>query len=259
MAQKLNWFLTIRNLAKSDARAAQILEQLKTAETDDDKENAKLTAQEYIQTLQSQQNTDTTADIDPETENQTLDNQDAGQDCNETVDLGDAEDRPADDEDKTESAQEISQKDPSLTDLSQPAFTPRLARYGITREEELFLHGVFVRKMNRDEKLLMRRSIYQKKSVVAAKIQAEYKQKRMEQKIKDANDPEKIKFHQERRFVSAIVDALNEHKNLGWIFSEIEGLTPDVFRNLIQKPGNVNAFNLANPNFISNFHKKFGE
>lgn len=255
----INWYLQIRNLAKSDARAAEILQQLKTAESDDDKENAKLTAQEYLQTLQSQQDTNPTADVDPETENQTVDNQDAEQDCDETVDLGNAEDRPSDDEDSAESTQETQKKDPSLTDLSQPAFNPRLARYGITREEELFLHGVFVRKMNREEKLLMRRSIYQKKSVVSAKIQADYKQKRVAQKIKDANDPEKIKFHQERRFVSAIVDALNGHKNLGWIFSEIEGLTPDVFRDLIKKPGNVNAFNLANPNFISNFRKKFGE
>lgn len=256
---KINWYLQIRNLSKTDKKALELYNNLQNAESDDDKENAKITAQEYLQTLQSQQDTNTTPDIDPETENQTVDNQDGGQDCDETVDLGNAEDRPSDDEDSAESTQETQKKDPSLTDLSQPAFNPRLARYGITREEELFLHGVFVRKMNREEKLLMRRSIYQKKSVASAKIQAEYKQKRIAQKMKDANDPEKIKFHQERRFVSAIVDALNGHKNLGWIFSEIEGLTPDVFRDLIKKPGNINAFNLANPNFISNFRKKFGE
>ena len=150
-------------------------------------------------------------------------------------------------------------KEKALTDLSQLAFTPRLAKFGITREEELFLHGVYVRKMTRDEKILMRRSIYKKKSLGAAKIQAEYKAKRLAQKERDANDPEKQKYHQERKYISAIVEALEQHKNLGWIFINIEGLTIDMFREFIKKPGNVNAFNQANPNFLTNFYKKYGE
>lgn len=247
----LNWFLTLRNLAKTDANAAALMEQLKTAGTDDEKETAKKTAQEYIQKIQSNE-----SDSHPTPEENVV---------VETNPVVAEQDRPdvheSDVETDTEdrSASEETQEKKIMLDLSQPAFTPRLAKYGITREEELFLNGVFVRKMDRNEKILMRRSIYQKKTQVAAKIQAEYKAKRIAQKEKDARDPEKIRFHQERKYISAIVNALEEHKNLGWVFSNIEGLTLDVFRDLMKKPGNVNAINAANPNFLANFRKKYGE
>ena len=174
--------------------------------------------------------------------------------CDEASDEGNSESGSGNQEESTPQIE----KDKVILDLSQPAFNPRLARYGINREEELFLKGTLVRKMNRDEKILMRRAIYQKKNIASAKIQAEFKAKRIAQKQKELNDPEVQKFHQERKYVSAIVDALTQHKNLGWIFSEIDGLTIDIFRELIKKPGNVNAFNQANPNFLTNFNKKYG-
>lgn len=250
----LNWYLQIRNLAKSDARAAELFEQLKTAESDDDKENAKIAAQNYIQEIQTTSNT--TAETNPVAENTDVVLTENQQDTSENVSVGNEENTQIGTEKVEESGQE-SPKEQTLTDLSQPAFTPRLAKFGITREEELFLHGVFVRKMNRDEKILMRRSIYQKKTLGAAKIQAEFKKKRIEQKIKDANDPEKQRYHQERKYINSIVDALNQHCNLGWIFKNIEGLTVDMVREFIKKPGYANAFTQADPNFIDNFNKKY--
>lgn len=252
----LNWYLQIRNLAKTDTKASELLEQLKIAESEDEKDTAKQNAQAYLQEIQinseSSENTVIPEASSVVTEENGTDNREL---CPETSDEGNPQDRNTS---ESESAQEES-KEEIKTDLSQPAFTPRLAKFGITREEELFLKGVFVRKMTREEKILMRRSIYQKKTLGNAKIQAEFKAKRIAQKQQDINDPEKQKFHQERKYVAAIVNALEQHKNLGWIFSQIEGLTPDILRELIKKPGNVNAFKQANQNFIDNFKKKYGE
>ena len=256
----LNWFLTLRNLSKTDATAAALMEQLKTAETDDEKNTAKENAQAYLQKIQSNENSKSESTDLPETNPVVA--EETGTDdrevCDETSSEGNSEDGS---ECEEESPCEERKEDKKITDLSQPAFNPRLARYGITREEELFLHGVFVRKMSREDKILMRRSIYQKKNVMAAKIQAIFKAKRLEQKNKEAKDPEIQKYHQERKYVSAIVDALEQHKNLAYIFngSSIEGLTVEIFRELIKKPGNVNAFNQVNPNFMENFYKMYGK
>lgn len=241
----LNWFLTLRNLAKTDAKAAEIMEQLKTAETDDEKETAKQIAQKYVQELESNTIQDATVGETDSVVAESTGQSDILRD--ETTDETDSpSDSPSPENKK------------ALTDLSAPAFNPRLAKCGITREEELFLHGVFVRKMTREDKLLMRRSIYQKKTLRNTQIQAEYKQKRIEQKEKDANDPVKQKFHQERKYITAIVDALNAHCNLGWIFNNIEGLTPDIVREFLKNPGYVNAFRQANPAFVDNFKKRYG-
>lgn len=245
----LNWYLQLRNIAKTDPKAADLLEQLKNAGTDDEKETAKQIAQEYLQALQPDETTtspeETTA---PESE-KVVQNPDIQPDsvvCDPTDTTDGKSDPESTDEEKLK------------TDLSQLAFAPRLAKFGITREEELFLKGVYVRKLTRDEKILLRRSIYQKKTQGNAKIQAEFKAKRIAQKQAELNDPEKIKYHQERKYISAIVTALTNHKNLGWIFSQVEGLTPEIFRELIAKPGNYNAIRQANPNFIDNFNKKYG-
>lgn len=252
---KLNWYLQIRNLAKTDAQVASLVEQLKKAETDEQKELAKQQAQAYIQEVQtSDSSSEDTVIPAPDTVVAEETGKDSGELCPETSDEGNSQDRTGS---ESEGIQEEPKEEKTLTDLSQPAFTPRLAKYGITREEELFLHGVFVRKMTRDEKLALRRSIYQKKTQGAAKIQAEFKAKRLAQKERDLNDPEKQRFHQERKLVSAIVDALEQHKNLGWIFSNIEGLTIDVFREFIKKPAIANAFNAVNREFLANFHKKY--
>lgn len=248
MAQTLNWFLQIRNLSKTDAKALELFEKLKKAETDEQKENAKKQAQEYIQALQSEEIRDKTVESSVVLETDVVDSGQNRQDVHESDDKTDTENAETDKQ----------EKDKMLMDLSAPAFNPRLAKYGINREEELFLHGVFVRKMSHEDKILMRRAIYNKKTVAANKIQAEFKAKRIAQKEKDANDVEKQKFHRQRKLVSAIVDALEQHKNIGWIFNNVENLTIDVFKELIEKPGNVNAFNKVNPSFLENFKKKYG-
>ena len=69
----------------------------------------------------------------------------------------------------------------------------------------------------------------------------------------------KQQYHQDRKLVSAIVNALENHCNIGWIFNHIEGLTVDIFKELIKKPGNCNAFRQANPNFLDNFKKKYND
>lgn len=253
---KINWYLQIRNMAKTDKTAADIFELLQKAQTDDEKENAKQIAQKYIQETQNSENNpaEPTQEVDPVAEDETS-NDEPGAVVDMDNSIPDNE-PPIQENNETDTE---SKQEKILTDLSAPAFTPRLAKCGITREEELFLHGVFVRKMTREEKIEMRRSIYQKKTQTAQKIQAEYKKKRIEQKEKDANDPVKQQYHQERKFVSAIVNALENHCNIGWIFSHIEGLTVDIFKELIKKPGNCNAFRQANPNFLDNFKKKYND
>lgn len=269
MAGKINWYLQIRNLSKTDERALELYNNLQKAETDDEKNKAKQEAQEYIQSISNDggensgnggesQNTETETTNDTESEDSTrVEESVAGdEECDNqpvSVDTLSVPETPLQGNSEADKENEK-----ALTDLSAPAFAPRLAKCGITREEELFLHGVFVRKMDREEKILMRRSIYNKKTLRNAQIQAEFKKKRIEQKQRDANDVEKQRYHQERKYVNAIVDALNSHCNLGWIFANIEGLTPDIVREFLKKPGYVNAFRQANPKFVENFKKKYG-
>lgn len=113
--------------------------------------------------------------------------------------------------------------------------------------------------MTRDEKILMRRSIYEKKTKRNAEMQALFRAKRLEQRQKDLNDPEKQKFHEERKYVAAVVKALENRKNFVWIFSQIDGLTPDIMRELLKKPEVVNAIKQEKASFITDFYKKYGE
>lgn len=263
----LNWYLTLRNLSKTDATALELFETLKKAETDEEKESAKQKAQDYI----AQINSNSGSVDNPETESSSAEEETALEETDTTDSGCDTVDCPdnsvSDDEhiilessetDKKADETDETDEEKIKTDLSLPAFNPRLAKCGITREEELFLNHVFVRKLSHEEKILMRRSIYQKKTLRNAKIQAEFKAKRLAQRQKDLNDPEKIKQKQEKKFISSVVDALENHRNLKWIFSQIDGLTPDVLRDLLQHPENVNAIKQVNPDFIENFNKKYG-
>lgn len=56
---KLNWFLSLKNMAKSDATAKQLLDAINGAESEELKEKAKLEAKEYIESF---------ADSEPEPE-----------------------------------------------------------------------------------------------------------------------------------------------------------------------------------------------
>lgn len=254
----LNWYLTLRNLAKTDETAAELFESLKKAETDEEKEIAKQNAQNYIEQKNSNSRDSDNSKAETEIQETPVVEEDAGQaesdsPVSDSDDLADNSETQLPQDTKSADEEKIKQ------DLSQPAFNPRLAKCGITREEELFLAGTYVRKLNREEKILMRRSIYQKKTQRNARIQAEYRAKRLAQRQQDLNDPEKIKYHQNRKLVSAVVEALVNHKNMIYIFSEIEGLTPDVLKELLQNPGNRNAIHQANRNFLENFKKAYGE
>lgn len=246
----LNFFLQIKNLAKTDKVAAELLDSLQKAKTDEEKNTAKENAKNYLQTLQASDANKAETEMVPE---------DTGVVAEPDKQDVRTHDSQRNTENGKESPEESTQKESKIMDLSAPAFTPRLAKCGITREEELFLKGVFVRKLTREDKLAIRRSIYQKKTLRNSQIQAEYKAKRIEQKQKTLNDPEVQAYHRERKYVSAIVNALEQHCNLGWMFSHIDGLTPDIVKELIEKPANVNAFRQANPSFIDNFRKKYGE
>ena len=48
---KLNWFLSLKNMAKSDATAKQLLDFINSAESEELKEKAKLEAREYIESF----------------------------------------------------------------------------------------------------------------------------------------------------------------------------------------------------------------
>lgn len=259
----LNWYLTLRNLSKTDTKAKELFDLLQKAETDDEKEQAKEQAKAYTESVASAGNEEKDNDRDiVDTENPVLETEEE-----ELVaeDSGVVEGQVADDSgvvptiDNTDSGLVGKEEEKeSLMDLSALAFTPRLAKCGITREEELFLKGVMVRKMTREEKILMRRSIYQKKTARNNIIQAEYRKKRLEQREKDLNDPEKQKFHQERKYVSAVVEALTNHKNMVYIFSQIDGLTPELLAELLKNPANANAIKSVRPTFIEDLKKKYG-
>lgn len=255
----LNWYLTIRNLAKTDTVAAELFDLLKKAETDEEKETAKQKAQDYINQINDNDRAidDTeTKDSQEEVVAESPVEEDSVVDSGKDIATDNSDTVP----DNTDTRLvEKEEKEISKTDLSGLAFTPRLAKCGITREEELFLNGILTRKMNRAEKILMRRSIYEKKTKKNAEMQALFRAKRLEQRQKDLNDPEKQKFHQERKYVAAVVKALENRKNFVWIFSQIDGLTPDIMRELLKKPEVASAIKQEKASFITDFYKKYGE
>lgn len=255
-----NWLMELTKLAKSDSQARELLRQLKNATTTEEKEKAKENGKEYIQThteketgtTETDTNTGTTpanpepaAEQEPEVETDMAEDQSM---------VGDP-DVPTDDIPE-KPVQKIVEK---KYDMSEPAFNPRLARMGITREEELFQQHVYVRKLTREEKFEIRRSIYQKKKQHMRAIQEDFAKRREEQKKQRLADPEYQKFVHQQKFVVRIVEALKAHCNIDWMLKNIDGLTVDVVRELLQKPANVNKFREQKEEFVPNFYKRFGK
>ena len=234
-----NWLMELTKLAKTDPQALELLRQLKNATTNEEKEKAKQNGKEYIQT-HTQEETNT-----PETPNPTDTGTEPAAETQET-ETGVAEDQgvvgdpdvPADDIPEKPVQKIVDKK----YDMSEPAFNPRLARMGITREEELFQQHVYVRKLTREEKFEIRRSIYQKKKQHMRAIQEDFAKRREQQKQERLADPEYKKFVHQQKFVVKIVEALKAHCNIDWMLRNIDGLTVDVMRELLQKPANVNKF-----------------
>lgn len=232
-----NWFITLKQLGKTDETAAALIEAIEKAETDEEKEIAKENGRAYI-------GEKSTPDSNASTDSSEKENESAETDEETNPDL---DSNPIDED-----------KEKVIFDMSAPAFNPRLAKMGITREEELFTKGVCVRKLSHEDKILMRRSIYNKKHKYMDDKQKQFKKERAKSKAKAAKDPNLIKYHNERKYVDKIIDALKAHKNFTWMFTYIEGLTPEIVKELLENPAFVNAFNAAKPNFTRNFNQKYG-
>lgn len=253
-----NWLMELTKLSKTDKTAKELLSQLKAASTDEEKEKAKQNGKEYIQALEEpvQQTpagtvpTEETTPADTDDQPAVLDEEDVEED--KDIDVpGDSEPAVVD----PEPVKAVEKK----YDMSEPAFNPRLAKMGITREEELFKMGVLVRKMTRDEKIAIRRSIYQKKKQYMSATQEKFKKQQAEARAAREADPEYQKYMHQRQFVLKIEEALKNHCNIEWMFRNIEGLNPDVMRELLQKPENVNRFRAQKDVFVENFYKKYGK
>ena len=116
---KLNWYLQIRNLAKTDKTAADIFELLQKAQTDEEKENAKQIAQKYIQENQNSEDSpaEPTQEVDPVAEDETsIDKPDTVADLDNSIPDNEP---PIQENNETDTE---SKQEKILTDLSAPAF-----------------------------------------------------------------------------------------------------------------------------------------
>lgn len=248
----MNWLMQLTALAKEDQTALELLRALKAATTEEEKEKAKENGKAYIEKVKTIQTnaeetpaTEETGTTDPVAEDTTPPTQDL-----EENQAGDSADSDSDSgEDKAIEAK---------FNMAEPAFNPRLAKMGITREEELFIKGIMVRKISKEEKLLIRRSIYQKKKKYTGDLQAKYKEKRESERAARLADPAYQEFQIQRKYILKISEALKAHNNIGWMLKNIDGLTVDVLRKLLEDPANVNEFRQYNENFVDNFKKKYG-
>lgn len=250
----MNWLMQLTALSKEDQTALELLRALKSATTEEEKEKAKQNGKAYIEkikTIQTNEKESPAAETagaeDPVAEDETpvpQDNEEV-QDMDSPVDTGSIDD----------GAPEVEAK----YNLAEPAFNPRLAKMGITREEELFIKGIMVRKISKEEKILIRRSIYQKKKKYTGDLQAKFKEKRESERAARLADPKYQEFQIQRKFILKITEALKAHNNIGWMLKNIDGLTVDVLKKLIADPANVNEFRQYNENFVNNFKKKYGE
>lgn len=248
----MNWLMQLTALAKEDQTALELLRALKAATTEEEKEKAKENGKAYIEKVKTIQTNaeeipaaEETGTTDPVEEDTTPPAQDL-----EENQAGDSADSDSDSgEDKAIDAK---------YNMAEPAFNPRLAKMGITREEELFIKGIMVRKISKEEKLIIRRSIYQKKKKYTGDLQAKFKEKREKERAARLADPKYQEFQIQRKYILKISEALKAHNNIGWMLKNIDGLTIDVLRKLLKDPANVNEFRQYNENFVDNFKKKYG-
>lgn len=249
----MNWLMQLTALAKEDQTALELLRALKAATTEEEKEKAKENGKAYIEKVKTIQTNaeeipaaEETGTTDPVAEDTTPPAQDL-----EENQAGDSADSDSDSgEDKAVEAK---------FNMAEPAFNPRLAKMGITREEELFIKGIMVRKISKEEKLLIRRSIYQKKKKYTGDLQAKYKEKRETERAARLADPAYQEFQIRRKFVLKISEALKANNNAGWILKNIDGLTVDVVKKLIEDPATVNEFREYDPEFVEKFRRKYGK
>lgn len=140
-------------------------------------------------------------------------------------------------------------------DMNEPALNPRLAKIGITREEELFIQGVVIRPMSRQDRILVRRSIANKKDKYQKELMAQYKEKQKETKKRNLSDPKIIAFNRKQKFVMQIRDALQQNWNYSAIFNHIDGLTINDMDELIKDEDVLKLFEQYSPGFEKNYLK----
>ena len=165
-------------MASTDETALNLLRELKNATTEEEKEKAKENGKAYIEKVKTIQTNaeetpaaEETGTPDPVAEDTTPPAQDLEE--NQAGDsVGSDSDSVGSDSDSGED-KAVEAK----FNMAEPAFNPRLAKMGITREEELFIKGIMVRKISKEEKLLIRRSIYQKKKKYTGDLQSKFKEK----------------------------------------------------------------------------------
>lgn len=248
----MNWLMQLTALAKEDQTALELLRALKAATTEEEKEKAKENGKAYIEKVKTIQTNaeetpaaEETGTTDPVAEDTTP----PAQDLEENQD-GDSADSDSDSgEDKAIEAK---------FNMAEPAFNPRLAKMGITREEELFIKGIMVRKISKEEKLLIRRSIYQKKKKYTGDLQSKFKEKRETERAARLADPKYQEFQIKRKYILKIIEALKANNNAGWMLKNIDGLTVDVVRKLIEDQATVNEFREYDEIFVDKFKRKYG-
>lgn len=250
----MNWLMQLTALAKEDQTALELLRALKNATTEEEKEKAKENGKAYIEKIKAIQ---TNEEKEPEpTAEETGTTDPVAEDT--TPPAQDLEENQASDSADSDSDSGEDKAIEAKYNMAEPAFNPRLAKMGITREEELFIKGIMVRKISKEEKLLIRRSIYQKKKKYTGDLQAKFKEKRETERAARLADPKYQEFQIQRKYILKINEALKAHNNIGWMLKNIDGLTVDVLRKLLEDPANVNEFRQYNPDFVDNFKKKYG-
>ena len=140
-------------------------------------------------------------------------------------------------------------------DMNEPALNPRLAKIGITREEELFIQGVVIRPMSRQDRILVRRSIANKKDKYQKELMAEYKERQKEAKKRALTDPAVIAFNRKQKFVMQIRDAFQQNWNFDAIFSKIDNFTTNDMDELIKDSDVLKLFEQYYPNFEKDYLK----
>ena len=140
-------------------------------------------------------------------------------------------------------------------DMNEPALNPRLAKIGITREEELFIQGVVIRPMSRQDRILVRRSIANKKDKYQKELMAAYKQQQAETKRRNLTDPKVIAFNRKQKFVMQIRDAFQQNWNFDAIFSKIDNFTTNDMDELIKDSDVLKLFEQYYPNFEKDYLK----
>ena len=140
-------------------------------------------------------------------------------------------------------------------DMNEPALNPRLAKIGITREEELFIQGVVIRPMSRQDRILVRRSIANKKDKYQKELMAAYKQQQAETKRRNLTDPKVIAFNRKQKFVMQIRDALQQNWNFDAMFAKIDGFTIQDMDELIKDSDVLKLFEQYYQGFEKNYLK----